>query len=375
MKKPPRKKPLQKKPFRRPPATALKLPVDPASILEGLPDGVLVTDTDWQIRYVNKALLRLLECSEKDLLGLHLPLLPDKTGRGDSSSEISDYLAHLTSSPPEQTEVKTVSVPTPARKFIRITTQPYRPSRSATAGYILTFADATREGEIDEMKSEFISVASHELRTPMTSIKGSLELLLGGYAGEMPHEANELLEISLTAVDRLIRLVNDVLDIAKIESGKMEFHLAHLNVAECIEKSLRSIRSLAEAHHVSFQTEQPENIPSVFADRDRLEQIITNLLSNALKYSPANSVVHIRTSSRNDIVRISVTDKGPGVPPSKIHKVFDRFQQLEGAKKGSGLGLAICRALVEQQRGKIWVESIPGHGAEFHFELPTAPAD
>ena len=375
MKKPSRKKPPPKKPSRRAPATAPKLPVDPASILEGMPEGVLLTDSDWQIRYVNRALLRLLECSEKDLLGLQLPLLPDKTGLGDSSSEILSYLAHLTSSPPERAEVKTVSVQAPERKFIRITTQPYRPHRSATAGYILTFADATREGEIDEMKSEFISVASHELRTPMTSIKGSLELLLGGYAGEMPQEANELLGISLTAVDRLIRLVNDILDIAKIESGKMEFHLAHLNLAECIEKSMRSIRSLAEAHHVSFQTEQPENIPTVFADRDRLEQIITNLLSNALKYSPANSVVHIRTSSRNDTVRISVTDQGPGVPPSKIHKVFDRFQQLEGAKKGTGLGLAICRALVEQQRGKIWVESVPGHGAEFHFELPAAPAD
>ena len=375
MKKPPRKKLLQKKPSRRAPATAPKLTLDPARILEGLPDGVLVTDSDWQIRYVNRALLQAMESSEKDLLGTPLHLLPDTSGLGDSSSELLHYLAHLTSSPPEQTEVKTVSVHTPERKFIRITTQPYRPTPSQADGYILTFADATREGEIDEMKSEFISVASHELRTPMTSIKGSLELLLGGYAGEMPQEANELLEISLTAGDRLIRLVNDMLDIAKIESGKMEFNLAHLNMAECIEKSLRSIRSLAEVHHVSFQTEQPENIPSVFADRDRLEQIITNLLSNALKYSPANSVVHIRTSSRNDTVRVSVTDQGPGVPPSKIHKVFDRFQQLEGAKKGTGLGLAICRALVEQQRGKIWVESIPGHGAEFLFELPAAPAD
>ena len=140
MKQSPRKKPLQKKPSRRAPATAPKLPLDPARILAGLPDGVLVTDSDWQIRYVNRALLQAMESSEKDLLGTPLRLLPDTSGLGDSSSELLHYLAHLTSSPPEQTEVKTVSVHTPERKFIRITTQPYRPTPSQADGYILTFA-------------------------------------------------------------------------------------------------------------------------------------------------------------------------------------------------------------------------------------------
>jgi signal transduction histidine kinase len=251
---------------------------------------------------------------------------------------------------------------------------PYRPSESAS-GYLLTFTDATREGEIDEMKSDFISVASHEMRTPMTSIKGSLELLLGGYAGELAPEATELMGICLTAVDRLVRLINDLLDIAKIESGKMELNLDRIKVIECVKKSMRSLRSLAEANKISIDAEPGESIPDVLADRDRIEQVITNLLSNALKYTPPKSSVRISVLSADNAVRVSVIDQGPGIPPDQLQKVFDRFQQLAGAKKGTGLGLTIARALVEQHHGRIWVESELGRGTTFHFELPAIPSD
>ena len=199
-----------------------------------------------------------------------------------------------------------------------------------------------------------------------------MELLLGGYAGELPSEAGELLGISLTAVDRFIRLINDLLDVAKIESGKMELHMNRINVIDCVKKSMRSIRSLAEAQKVSIDAEQDGKIPDVFGDRDRLEQIITNLLSNALKYSPPESRVIIRVQHVNNSIRVSVSDQGPGIPPAQLDTVFDRFHQLEGAKKGTGLGLTISRALIEQHHGRIWVESQPGQGAHFFFELPVA---
>src|SRR3972149_2794142 len=141
-----------------------------------------------------------------------------KESAGAMSSISTDELCN-----PEHIQTKVVPVRLPERKFLRVHAMPYRPSKSAS-GYLLSFIDATREGEIDEMKSDFISVASHEMRTPMTSIKGSLELLLGGYAGELAPEATELMGICLTAVDRLVRLINDLLDIAKIESGKMELN-------------------------------------------------------------------------------------------------------------------------------------------------------
>jgi signal transduction histidine kinase len=285
------------------------------------------------------------------------------------------WMVRLTQTTPEQmvTQRMAVSAP-PDQRFLRFRVQPYRPE-GGVPGYLFLITDATREGQVDEMKNEFVSMASHEIRTPMTSIKGSLELLLGGYAGELPAEAAELLGIALTAVDRLVRLINDLLDISKIESGKMEFHLDRLDVNDCVRKSMRSLRTLAEAHKVSIRAEQEGTMPSVMADRDRLEQVITNLLSNALKYTRPETEVTVRTCAQDSVVRISVIDQGPGIAKENLEKVFDRFYQLAGSKKGTGLGLTICRALVEQHRGRIWVESELGHGSQFHIELPVAPSE
>ncbi|MBI4459440.1 MAG: PAS domain-containing protein [Acidobacteria bacterium] len=340
------------------------------NILDGSPVGILVTDADWKVRYVNQPLLEAVGAARADFLGQHLLVLGSKISRQDSLGELLRLLTHLTASPPQQTEMRVVAVQIPEKKFIRVRALPFRPAASAS-GYLLLFVDATREGEVDEMKTDFISVASHEMRTPMTSIKGSLELLLGGYGGELAAETTELLGICLTAVDRLIRLINDLLDISKIESGKMQLQKTRLNVVDCVKKSVRSLRSLAEANRTSITAEQSEQVPDIVADRDRIEQVITNLLSNALKYSPAESVVRVRVQNVNNSVRVSISDQGPGIPREQLDKVFDRFHQLEGAKKGTGLGLTISRALVEQHQGRIWVESEPGRGTEFHFEIPA----
>ena len=349
-------------------------PIRPEFVLDHAPSGVLITDAEWRIRYVNRTLLHAIHCSAEDLLGEHLLVAIHKIPHHGALDELVHCLVRLTGSPPEQLDSRIVPVKLPARKFIRMHAMPFCPPDSPS-GYYLTFADATREGEVDEMKSDFISVASHEMRTPMTSIKGSIELLLGGYAGELPPESAELLGICLTAVDRLIRLINDLLDISKIESGKMELHLARLNVTDCVRKSMRSLRSLAEVNNVSIDVEQDGPLPEVMADRDRLEQVITNLLSNALKYSPPEKAVRIRVSAVDNSVRVVVSDEGLGIPPDQLSKVFDRFQQLSGAKKGSGLGLTIARALVEQHQGRIWVESELGRGTSFYFAIPAASSD
>jgi signal transduction histidine kinase len=347
--------------------------IDPRQLLDQL-SPALVTDSQWRIWYVNRGLERAVERPAAELVGQHLLVVAAQFSEQDTARELLRHLIHITLSPPERTAFHRVSIRRPARRFIKIRTQPYQFDATET-GFLFLFTDATQEGEIDEMKNEFISVASHEMRTPMTSIKGSLELLLGGYAGELPAEATELLGISLTAVDRLVRLINDLLDISKIESGKMEFHLDRLDVGDCVRKSMRSLRALAEAHKVSIVSEADAALPAVLADRDRLEQVITNLLSNALKYTPADSVVRVRARHLENVVRVSVMDQGPGIPPNQLERIFDRFYQLEGSKKGSGLGLTICRALIEQHGGRIWVESELGKGSQFHFELPVAPPE
>ena len=349
--------------------------IAPQLLLDQIPTGVLVTDTDWRIRYLNDAVVRSVGRPREEILGEHLLVIASGYCKGETTGELLRMATKLTQDPPEETLVRRLPFHTPdRRKFIRVQVQPYRPTPEVS-GFLFLFRDATPEGEVDEMKNEFVSMASHEMRTPMTSIKGSLELLLGGYAGELPAEASELLGISLTAVDRLVRLINDLLDISKIESGKMELKLDRINIGECIEKSMRSLRALAEAHRVSIRSDRTEGLPLILGDRDRLEQVITNLLSNALKYTPHESEVTILACQRDNAVRVTVRDQGPGIPPDQLERVFDRFCQLEGAKKGSGLGLTICRALIEQHGGKIWVESELGRGSRFQFELPVEPSE
>jgi PAS domain S-box-containing protein len=349
--------------------------INPSDLLDQLIQGVMVTGPDWRVLYANRTIERGLGQPREQIIGQHMLMLVAEFCKRDLCGDVLRLLTRLTMDPPKEASAKRLPFHTPGRRsFVRIRVQPY-PLEGSEPGYLFFFRDATEEGEIDEKKNEFVSVASHEMRTPMTSIKGSLELLLGGYAGELPAEATELLGISLTAVDRLVRLVNDLLDISKIESGKMELHLDRVMITECVNKSMRSLRALAEAHKVSIRAVQAENVPTVIADRDRIEQVITNLLSNALKYTPPESEVRIETLQRDNVVRVSVCDQGPGIAPEHLEKVFDRFCQLAGAKKGSGLGLTICRALVEQHRGRIWVESELGHGARFHVEIPIAPAE
>jgi len=362
-------------PYAKIPAETMPNPLsDVASQPEVLLDlefrGMVITDADWRIRYVNRPVVQAVGRSAEDLLGEHLIVAVNRIPHRGALDELQHALVRLTLSPPERMESWIAPVKLPERKFLRVHSMPFRPP-GFSPGYLLTFTDATREGDIDEMKTDFISVASHEMRTPMTSIKGSIELLLGGYAGELPPESTELLGICLTAVDRLIRLINDLLDISKIESGKMELHLAKLNVSDCVNKSMRSLRALADVSKVTIQAKHDARLPDVMADRDRLEQVITNLLSNALKYSPAEKEVIIRVASVDNLVRVSVSDEGPGIPPDQVGRVFDRFQQLAGAKKGTGLGLAIARALVEQHRGRMWVESQLGLGTSFYFEIPA----
>ena len=342
----------------------------PQAILDLEFRGLVVVDTDWRIRYVNRPVLQTIGCSAGDLLGAHVIVALSKIPHHGALNELERAVVRLTASPPERLSSFIVPIPLPQRKFLRVHVLPFSPP-GAVSGYLLAFTDATREGEIDEMKTDFISIASHEMRTPMTSIKGSIELLLGGYAGELPAESTELLGICLTAVDRLIRLINDLLDISKIESGKMELHLTRLNMVDCVNKSMRSLQSLADVNKVTIRADRGNGLPDVMGDRDRLEQIITNLLSNALKYSPPEKDVWIRTVQKEALVCVSVSDEGPGIPPDQVGRVFDRFQQLAGAKKGTGLGLAIARALVEQHRGRMWVESELGKGTTFYFEIPA----
>ncbi|RUO92137.1 response regulator [Corallococcus sp. AB018] len=238
--------------------------------------------------------------------------------------------------------------------------------------------DLTERKAVERMKNEFVSTVSHELRTPLTSIRGSLGLLENGIVGELPSQALDMVRIARTNTERLIRLINDILDLEKMESGMLELKLQPQAAQDLVEATLAGVQGMAEAAHVTLRSDV-EGAPQVKGDRDRLIQVLTNLVSNAIKFSPQGASVVVAAGFTVDgRVRFSVTDQGSGIPEEKLPRLFGRFQQLDASdtrsKGGTGLGLAISQAIVEQHGGRIEVSSPPGRGATFHFTLEALRA-
>jgi PAS domain S-box-containing protein len=246
-------------------------------------------------------------------------------------------------------------------------------------GTVIAFQDITLRKESENRVSEFYSTVSHELRTPLTSIRGALRLLEGGKGGEISEKAMKLVKMGRTECDRLVRLINDMLDIRKIEAGKLELKPILLTASMPVAEALENLTPYATENRVKLKSDITEDF-SFQADQDRLTQILTNLISNAIKFSPAEGTVLVKVGSGNVLsdgsksVRFEVTDNGCGISEAAQQKLFGLFQQVDSsdsrAKGGTGLGLAITKALVEQHQGKIGIISKENEGSTFWFELP-----
>jgi PAS domain S-box-containing protein len=266
----------------------------------------------------------------------------------------------------------------PERRTLRWHTTPTRDLLGNTVGVTVTFRDVTREREIDRMKTEFVSTVSHELRTPLTSIKGSLHLLLSDPGLRLDAMQRHLLDISVKNTDRLIRLITNILDISKIEAGRIQLDLGDHRPCDFVSMAVEGIRSFAESREVVLEQEVPDDLPPIRVDFDRMVQVVTNLLSNAIKFSPAGGRVTVTGRLAGGEVELSVSDQGRGIAPEDISRLFKKFQQLDGSNVrevgGTGLGLAICRGIVDEHGGRIGVESRPGQGATFIVSLPAPRA-
>ncbi|MDD3013794.1 MAG: ATP-binding protein [Candidatus Gastranaerophilales bacterium] len=250
--------------------------------------------------------------------------------------------------------------------------------------------------KLEKLKSEFISIVSHELRTPLTSIKNSLDIMLSGKTGDITKIQDNFLNIAKRNVDRLSGIINDLLDLSKIEAGKMDFRFEPLNIAEPIEFVKSTFENLAEKKNIIVTMKIAQDLPQIYVDINRIEQVLSNLISNAVKFTPENgeitiSAQKINASSINtqifdtflgkkpplkgDYVKISIEDTGIGIEDSDIPKVFDKFQQIESSLSrevgGTGLGLPIAKQLIEAHRGEIWLESEFKKGSKFSFILPV----
>lgn len=245
--------------------------------------------------------------------------------------------------------------------------------------YTVILRDITERKQVEKMKDEFVSVVSHELRTPLTSIHGSLGMLTSGLLSTTSEQGKRLLEIATDSTERLVRLINDILDIERIESGKVKMERENCDLRDLINSAINIMQPLADKAGVSLSihnSNSSSNISSIqlWADPDRIIQTLTNLFSNAIKFSEPGSTVYLMTELQKDQVLVTVQDTGRGIPEDKLESIFERFQQVDSSDSrnhdGTGLGLAICKSIVQQHGGKIWVESVLGEGSSFYFTLP-----
>lgn len=352
-------------------------------ILESVGEGVYGINLAGECSFVNPAALSFTGHSREELMKavhtMHEILQPKKADGSDYIWEESPTYATLNDG-----EVRRVKGEIMWRKDgssfpVDYVVTPIVEEDERILGAVVTFQDITERRAIEQMKNEFISIVSHELRTPLTSIRGSLGLLASGLLKKFPDKAEKMLKISVENTDRLVRLINDILDIERLESGKVTVEQIECDLANLMLGASETMQAMANDNGVKLVVE-PFSV-KVWADSDRCLQVLTNLLSNAIKFSGEKGEVRLsaETVELDDgrWARVAVRDNGRGIPPEKMSKIFERFGQVDASdsreKGGTGLGLPICRTIVEQHGGRLWVESVVGEGSTFLFTLPTEP--
>ena len=342
------------------------------ALLEASRSGVIMLDQEDRAAYVNGAFRRLFGLGDLPLVGI------DRTNLETMLQPLLDRPATVLPSVADgehlddEIELRAMGEATP--RVVHCYSAPVSSVNGEPQGCMGVFDDITHAREIDRMKTEFIGTVSHELRTPLTSIKGSLGLLLDGSVPLEP-EMTELLAVSKRNVDRLVRLVNDILDLSKVEAGKLELQQQPIAPERLCGDSIAGVGGFARRVSVTITSSVPRGLPPVLADNDRIVQVLTNLLSNALKFSPRGATVELSARREDAFVRFEIVDHGPGIPREFREKLFTRFAQADRQQReqeGTGLGLAISQALVLKHGGQIGCQSEPGFGATLWFTLPIA---
>lgn len=349
------------------------------ALLSNVADAIITVDTEARILSANVQTEALFGLPRDQILGEHLQvLLPHYPASQFQSLVQSSVLT-------QEDALSRLSSSTSGRRSdgnefpidMAVTAMQLPEGRT----YIVSLRDRTEALRLELLKREFVSTVSHELRTPLTAIQGSLGLIAGGVAGPVPGKMDEMLKIATGNCERLIYLVNDILDLEKIDLGRMTFNMQSLPLASVLAEAVELNRSYAAGFTVSLELHS--SVPAELclqADKQRLIQVLTNLIANAAKFSPPEAVVQIVAErlNTNGYVRIGVRDQGPGIPKDMRERVFERFVQVEGVKArrkgGSGLGLSISKAIAEAFGGKIGVECPVEGGSVFYIELPVQSA-
>ncbi len=344
-------------------------------LLASVADGIYGVDRDGRITMVNSATSNLLGRPESTLIGAHAHDLfhaPQEDGQLYPSEGC--YITEATRKGLTATGEDDVYVRGDGSTImVEATASPLQDDDGIIEGAVVVFRDVSQRREMDRMKHEFISFVSHELRTPLTSIRGALGLISGGTFGEIPPKAAKMIDIATSGSVRLGRLVNDILEIERLDTGMLPLSIRPLDVSAPCQEAVLATSGMADAAQIRLTLGSATG--RVLADRDRLVQVLINLVGNAVRFSDPGDDVIVEAVQRGDQIEFAVRDTGRGIPQDKMESIFGRFSQVDSSdtreKGGTGLGLAICRGLVDRMGGRIWAESTLGAGSTFRFELPA----
>lgn len=338
------------------------------AILASMAEGVVVTDRDNRVIVFNAAAQKIFGMAPYKIIGRSVDEIDVKGGFHQLILSIRDMRTGDLLSGGE----KDVSI---GRKKLRVSLSPLLDELWEFAGIVMSVRDVTHEDEIARMKTEFLSTVSHELKTPLTSMKGSLQLILGRDSG-LKQTDRELLEVCFRNTNRLVQLITDILDISRLESGKIDLQLKPTNISGLVSSAMEEVAGFAAEHGVEILNDGAEGLPNVLGDRERLIQVLTNLLSNAVQNTTAGKSVTVSGTRDGCFVRISVRDRGKVIERGARDKLFQNFFQFQGSgeseRKDSGLGLVICRELMERHHGRILYQPGNGGGNIFSIAIPIS---
>jgi signal transduction histidine kinase len=338
------------------------------AILRGIGDSVIVIDPQLRLLMMNPIAARIFRVLKVPQPGVRLPEIV--------SNEALLALARDTLTDIEAPLIRELSLQGDGDRaqIYQALASPVRGAHDEVRGVVMVMRDITSQKEIERMKSDFLSVVSHELRTPLHSIKGFVDIILMGKTGQISDLQRDFLTTVKQSTASLQRLIDDLLEFSRMEAGQIKLRPQMISVYDVAAKVVEQLSPLAQEGKLALVNEVSEAVPLVEADPMRIEQVLTNLVSNAIKFTPAEGSVTIRAEDTGDQVRVSVKDTGIGIPEAEQGKVFERFYQVDSGAtrsyRGAGLGLTICKFIVEYHHGRIWVESKPGEGSTFHFALP-----
>jgi NtrC-family two-component system sensor histidine kinase KinB len=339
------------------------------SIIRSIDDGLVLIDADYKITDLNPMAGSILQVDpEKAVTSHFLEVVKNE--------QLFNYVKQSIESgepPPIEEKQKILTVERDrGRRHYQFSVTPVHGRTGSLLGVVLLLRDVTRLAELDRLKSEFVMTASHELRTPLTSIGMSIDLLLESAPKKLNDKEQQLLSAAHEDLQRLKVFINNLLDLSRIEAGKVEMEFSSNSVYPLFEKVAEFFKMQAEEKGVMLSFNAPEELPNIKADPDKIPWVITNLISNALHFTPRGGNIRLTAEAFGPFVQISVSDNGPGIPYEYQSKIFDKFVQVKSNNTlgGSGLGLAICKEIVRAHGGTIWVDSIPGSGSTFNFTVP-----